>query len=575
MSRWTQRLRLGLRKEVVLLLPIAVVLLVLLSSFTVFSYRNAVHLLRDQRREEALHAAVRMAEMVAGSEDTSAADLLRGSPGALRVLLIRHDGQITSQAGRPLARDPLELFRDRDLNTPVAVGPDKVEAVVSGLAATKSKQRDSYLRVDLEAAILARQLAGVRVLTIVVVVADVALTMLVLLFLRHLLTPYDRMLERARALWPEGQPIEDEVAFLVSSFEKAVTTAHRGEMSTVDEVETLSRTLGPNLRSGMLLLSTHGEVLALNTAGAEILALPEPQGRPALSQLLYPHPELGEVLARALATETPVHRTILELNRDEKPISVGLSCSPLRRDDGTVRAYLVLFADVTEVQKQQAEERLAASLNQVGDLAAGVAHEMRNSLATFRGYLTLVERSPEEESLQSYLVELRRETDHLYRVLEDFLSFARPESTRMKTSNLAVVARRAAADPALESYRVVTSFPEDAPLILGDEQLLERAVRNLLHNAVQASRAVSSDQPIHLAVVREHEEFELTVADRGGGVPAEIRDRLFEPFVSGRQGGVGLGLALAHRIVNLHGGNLELLDRPDGGTVARARFPAA
>ena len=111
------------------------------------------------------------------------------------------------------------------------------------------------------------------------------------------------------------------------------------------------------------------------------------------------------------------------------------------------------------------------------------------------------------------------------------------------------------------------------PVLRGDPQLLERAVRNLLHNAVQAEREAGRSGPVEVSVVLQPEGVEVAVADRGPGLPAEIRERLFHPFATGRPGGVGLGLALAHRIVVLHGGRIRLEDRPGGGTQALLSFP--
>ncbi|HEX6200764.1 MAG TPA: sensor histidine kinase, partial [Thermoanaerobaculia bacterium] len=109
-------------------------------------------------------------------------------------------------------------------------------------------------------------------------------------------------------------------------------------------------------------------------------------------------------------------------------------------------------------------------------------------------------------------------------------------------------------------------------------QLLERAFRNLLHNAVEASREAAGagregEPEVEVAAAATDDGLEVTVADRGPGVPDEVKARLFQPFASGRPGGVGLGLALARRILVLHGGRLELEDRPGGGTVARAALP--
>jgi signal transduction histidine kinase len=289
--------------------------------------------------------------------------------------------------------------------------------------------------------------------------------------------------------------------------------------------------------------------------------------------VLAAHDDLYRVLSRAVADRRTVQRQEVTLANAEGERLLGLSVHPLRRNDGSIRAYLVLFADLTETRRQAEAERLATSLEQVGEMAAGVAHEMRNSLATFRGYLTLIDRAPHDAAIAEHLTELRRETDHLHRVLEDFLSFAKPGSMRLERTDLASLVERTLRDPLLERHAIaVRARPV---LVDGDPALLERAVRNLLLNAIQATRGTPDPEPITVDVTSEDRYAVLRIADRGPGLPANLRGALFQPFVTGRADGVGLGLALAHRIVQLHGGRLDLSDRPDGGAQATVEVPLA
>ncbi|HEX2162436.1 MAG TPA: ATP-binding protein, partial [Thermoanaerobaculia bacterium] len=111
-------------------------------------------------------------------------------------------------------------------------------------------------------------------------------------------------------------------------------------------------------------------------------------------------------------------------------------------------------------------------------------------------------------------------------------------------------------------------------VLRGDPQLLERALRNLLHNAVQATAAGgAAAAPIEVRLRRAADGLEIVVEDRGPGLPAELAGRLFDPFVTARPGGIGLGLALTHRIVGLHGGSVRLEEREGGGTRAVVRLP--
>ncbi|HJX26552.1 MAG TPA: ATP-binding protein, partial [Thermoanaerobaculia bacterium] len=285
-------------------------------------------------------------------------------------------------------------------------------------------------------------------------------------------------------------------------------------------------------------------------------------------------PELLELLAGAVAEGSAPRREECVVRSGAEARTVGLTLHPLRRDDGGIRGHLILFADLTEVRKRAEESRVAESLARLGEMAGGIAHELRNSLATLSGYLTLIERRPDEEAVADYLAEIRHEASHLERVLDDFLSFARPGSTRMGELCLDRLVRRAAADPSLGEAAVrVQGDPAGEVWLRGDPQLLERAVRNLLHNAVQAEREAGRMGTVEAAVTLSDDGVTLAIEDRGPGLPPEIRERLFHPFATSRRGGVGLGLALTHRIVVLHGGRINLDDRPEGGTRAELFFP--
>ena len=107
----------------------------------------------------------------------------------------------------------------------------------------------------------------------------------------------------------------------------------------------------------------------------------------------------------------------------------------------------------------------------------------------------------------------------------------------------------------------------------GDPQLLERALRNLLHNAARAERDAGGSGPIRVSLERSADQVEVWIEDRGPGLPQEVRQRLFQPFVTSHSDGAGLGLSLAHRIVTLHQGRIRLEDRTGGGTRVILSFP--
>jgi signal transduction histidine kinase len=317
--------------------------------------------------------------------------------------------------------------------------------------------------------------------------------------------------------------------------------------------------------------------LALNQLGASLLGLDEPTLPADLEDTLERHTELLPHLLRAVSEKRGAKRLEASVWVDNTSRTLGLTIHTLRRNDGSVRGYLVLFTDLTELRQRAEEERLSESLTQLGQLAAGIAHELRNGLATLRGYLTLIERHPGEESITDYLMEIRRESDHLERVLRDFLVFARPESLQVGDIDLWKLVERVAADPALAAARIeVVNKAPNWPRVRGDEQLLDQVIRNLLRNAVEASDTPSTDKhaDVWVTLQQSGEDLDLTIEDCGPGLPQDLEDRLFQPFVSSKSGGVGLGLSIAQRIASLHGLRIRLENREGEGARATLHFPS-
>lgn len=566
--------RLGLRREILILLPVALLLLVVLSTFTLFSYRNAVERLAEERRDEAARLARAVAERLAGQASPSPVDLRALAPLAVGAAVADESGAAVATTGEMPSDGLLSPAAGAALDEPVGVGPgEALPETVAGFSPLPGPGPRRWVRVDLPAGAIAGQERALQVLSVVVLGLNSALLLLVLSFLRHLMAPWETLLARARQMGAEQEAGEGEIEFLLSTFERALASmAGREARRPEDDIAALERTLSASLQSGLLLLDRSGGVLALNAVAASLLGIePPPSGTP-LTEALAGQPELRDVLTAAVADQSAPRRQECAVRAGGETRTVGLTVHPLRRDDGGIRGWLVLFADLTEVRRRAEESRLAESLARLGEMAGGVAHELRNSLATLRGYLTLIERRPDEESIADYLSEIRHEADHLERVLEDFLAFARPGTARLEELSLTRLARRAAADPSLAGVEVRVRDGEDLGL-RGDAQLLERALRNLIHNAAQAEREAGRQGPIDLSIEETAEGIELAIEDRGPGLPPEMRERLFHPFATGRRGGVGLGLALAHRIVTLHGGRIRLDDREGGGTRAVLTFP--
>ncbi|MEO1083334.1 MAG: ATP-binding protein [Acidobacteriota bacterium] len=546
------------RNEISLLVFCALLLLVGLSSFQLIVLRDTVNRLYDERVTQAEKAARLVAGRLVDRPWPSSTELRQFMPSAESMT-------IYDAADRPVASTGGESDFAAGANTIVG------EWVL--------KRRDGRYRVEvrLRSPVLSARKKSLSILTPLVIGVDVGVLLIMVAFVRRWLQPLDRLVERARAV---GSPA-DEIPSLMRTFERALEEMTEPE----DGLRALEGALVRSMQSGVLLMDRAGTVLALNEVGAEILRIEDeiPAEGADLEAVLADHPNLGALLQGALDGEAAVFRQECGIEVEGQRRDLGLTAHPLRKDEDDVQGWLVMFADLTDVKKRLADERLSENLRQIGELTAGVAHEMRNGLATLKGYLALMERAG-PDSVDSYVQEIRQETDHLHRVVEDFLDFARPGSVRMQEVDMKTLLLRIAADPArLDDETmpsVETRFDErlGSSKVQGDPTLLTRAISNLVINAQQAQSSAPVQDPLVIGLSSDSvagvEGLLIRIEDRGPGIPESLRPKLFDAFVSGRSDGVGLGLPLARRIVLLHGGEIRLEDRRGGGTVALVFLPA-
>ncbi|MBI3845201.1 MAG: PAS domain S-box protein [Planctomycetes bacterium] len=254
---------------------------------------------------------------------------------------------------------------------------------------------------------------------------------------------------------------------------------------------------------------------------------------------------------------------------------VDTTIVPFLGSDGAPYQYLAIRADITERKRAQDALLEQESLAMLGQMAAVVAHEVKNPLAGISGVIqVLADRFPDPSTEREMIAAVLARTESLNKMIEDLLVFARPRAPKIARVDLLFLLREAksllADDP--NHREVVVELPNDAPALWVDPDLLQPVFFNLFLNA---SQAMKSRGRIRVSTSSWNDACRIAFADDGPGIPAEIREKVFDPFFTTKHRGTGLGLAIAKRVIGAHGGEIAVDCPPDGGTTFLVTLPLA
>ena len=249
---------------------------------------------------------------------------------------------------------------------------------------------------------------------------------------------------------------------------------------------------------------------------------------------------------------------------------VDTTIVPLLNERGKPWQYLSIRSDIT--QRKAAEEKLRdeAALTQMGRLSAVVAHEVRNPLAALKGGLqVLASRLPPDLPGREIITPMIARIDALNRTVQDILTYSKPNPPKRQRFNIGPLIAEVATTTRAAAAGATIEVGGDAPIVDADPEMTRAVLLNLMLNACQAS----GDRPVEVRTAVRGSQCDIQILDRGPGMPDEVREHLFEPFITTRAGGTGLGLPIARRLTQAQGGTLTLDDRLGGGTVVTVTLP--
>jgi PAS domain S-box-containing protein len=400
-------------------------------------------------------------------------------------------------------------------------------------------------------------------------------------------------------LWMDTNriPLKDSAGQVVGVLCTHEDITQRREIDkALQESERRFRTLLENVQVGIAIVQ-EGNIIYTNPEEERILgplALPFP-----LSKLAHGQSSVSSDLQRFFAQlyqpggkgpeESREGQTLdLDLGlqhprrRGPEPPVRWVHCRTRRMTYQGREALLVIMLDISKARELEQLVRIQDKMASLGRVAAGIAHEIRNPLSGINMYLSALENkiaSGEGPDLETIVAKIQAASSKVEGVIKRVLDFSRPSTPNVSLINLNQVVKNVI-DLSSVTLRkggvsLETSLAQDLPPVHADGQLLEQVLLNLVTNAVQALGDAQGKKKIGLASSMERDRIIIKVADSGPGVPPEMRERIFDPFFTGRRDGFGIGLSLCHRIVSDHGGTLKVSESKWGGAEFHMEIPAS
>jgi len=371
------------------------------------------------------------------------------------------------------------------------------------------------------------------------------------------------------------------LASFVVSREKQARRLLREKEHAFAELDSLHRSIIESVQTGILTVDLHDRVRSFNRAAEEITGL---FSGDVLDKMIHDViPEYAYIVKTSGSQEDTVRRRRVEIvihGREKRPTVLGCALSPLKRDDGTQIGNILIFQDITKVKEMERAYEESRKMAFIGEMAAILAHEIRNPLASISGSIQVLRKTLKLSPVDDRLLQIiLRGKDQLENFIKDFLILARP--TVGVQEEIDVIAML---DDVLESVKygpswhegieIETAHPEHV-LLTANRQEIRQLLWNLILNGLQA---LSDGGRMGIAIEASGDGdgrrwVEMRFSDQGRGIEEKDLEKIFDPFFTTKEQGTGLGLAIVHRIVSGCGGDIHVDSKVGEGTVFTVKIP--
>ena len=367
-----------------------------------------------------------------------------------------------------------------------------------------------------------------------------------------------------RIFGPRGEM--GEIAATINEFAEALGDAR-----------SLSENIMDSMADGIIAVDTHAIITSLNRSAETLTGFTaeEVVGR-SYEEVFCSHTWFHSLLLDTLATGTPHIGGEIDYPVKYGVLWISISTSLLKNFHGESIGAVVVFKDLSEKKRLEAQVSRADRLATLGELMAGVAHEIRNPLTSIKGFLQYFQQAGTDEERAVYIPLMLRETERMNRIIESLLYFARPCELELAPTDLRRVMREAILLIRNRAEKQDIDFEvemaENIPLTEVDEEQFKQVFLNLLINAVQALEQ-GGKIVVTARFLQEPDAVEIVIADNGPGIPKENREKVFDPFFTTKRAGTGLGMSVVQRIMLAQGGQISLGENPGGGLLVRLLIP--
>ncbi|WP_051276426.1 two-component system sensor histidine kinase NtrB [Desulfovirgula thermocuniculi] len=329
---------------------------------------------------------------------------------------------------------------------------------------------------------------------------------------------------------------------------------------------------------GVIAINAEGKIVVFNRGAEEITGIPASR---ALGRHIteVPAEDTALVAFQVLQGKAPVGHMEVQRKIKGKNLWILISADLLRDKQGRVEGAVTIFHDITELKRQRDLQYNQEKLAVAGQMAASIAHELRNPLTSIRGFAQLLGDRLKDEKDREYLEVIIQEIDRANEIIRNFLLLTRPAQEKRQHIDLNTILRELL--PLIESQCILArvelhlDLDPGLPEVVAHPDQIKQVLLNLIHNALQAMEGQRTKKlTLTTRWLPATGEVLFSVADTGHGMPEEVILQLGTPFFTTKETGTGLGLTITYRIVESHGGRIEVSSRQGLGSEFRVYFPA-